>query len=69
MLPVYILNNSFQTRIFPYTLKITKVIAIFNAGDKHSLKNYHPISMLSTLAKLFEKLALRQQNTANTINP
>jgi len=57
---VDIFNASFQTGTFPDTLKIAKVIPIFKAGDKNSINNYRPISMLSTLAKLLEKLALRR---------
>ena len=41
--------------VFPQHLKIAKVILIFKIGDNSETTNYHPISLLSQLDKLFEK--------------
>lgn len=40
---------------FPDSLKITEIIPIFKEGDNNKCNNYRPISLLPTIAKLFEK--------------
>ena len=52
----HIFNLSFKKGIFPEPLKTSKVIPIFKKGDKESLVNYRPISLLSPISKLLEKL-------------
>ena len=53
-----IINLSFATGIYPDPLKIAKVIPIFkNKGDELQVSNYRPISLLSNVNKIFEKLA------------
>ena len=53
-----IINLSFATGIYPDSLKIAKVIPIFkNKGDELQVSNYRPISLLSNINKIFEKLA------------
>ncbi|MEO2220739.1 MAG: reverse transcriptase family protein, partial [Nitrosopumilus sp.] len=52
-----IINLSFATGIYPLKLKIAKVIPIFkNKGDPLNFSNYRPISLLSNINKIFEKL-------------
>ena len=50
-----IINQSFQTGVFPEKLKIAKVITIFKKGDYHQTSNYRPISLLSIFSKIFER--------------
>ena len=52
----HIFNLSFNTGIVPIQFKIAKVIPIFKAGDRASMDNYRPISLLSTFSKILEKL-------------
>ena len=53
-----IINLSFATGIYPDALKIARVIPIFkNKGDELQVYNYRPISLLSNVNKIFEKLA------------
>ena len=49
-------NLSFNQDKFPSILKIAKVLAIFKKGDKLDADNYRPISLLSNLSKIIEKL-------------
>ena len=53
---VHIINLSFTTGVFPSELKIANVIPLFKAGKSGHFTNYRPISLLSTLSKVFEKL-------------
>ena len=51
-----IINNSFKSGTFPDMFKIAKVIPIHKKGSKLDFTNYRPISLLSNISKLFEKL-------------
>ena len=51
-----ILNNSFVTGTFPDIFKLAKVIPVFKKGSKLKCSNYRPISLLSNISKLFEKI-------------
>ena len=52
-----IINLSFETGVFPSALKLVKVIPIFkNKGSTQDFNNYRPISLLSNIDKIFEKL-------------
>ena len=51
-----IFNQSLEQGIFPQHLKIRKITPIFKAGDKQKGSNYRPISVLSPLAKILEKI-------------
>ena len=51
-----IINMSFATGVYPDQLKIAKVIPVFKKGDKLLVSNYRPISLLSNMNKIFEKL-------------
>lgn len=55
--PVTIIcNMCLEQGIFPDALKKSIVIPIYKAGDRHSIANYRPISLLPTLAKILEKV-------------
>ena len=55
-----IFNQSLVTGIFPSDQKLTKVSPIFKNGSKSDLNNYRPISVIPTVAKLFEKIIYDQ---------
>ena len=44
-------------------MKIAKVIPIYKEGVKTDVNNYHPISILPCLSKVFEKLLLKRSNS------
>ena len=51
-----IFNHSFQSGQYPDCLKIARVVPIYKGGSKEDAKNYRPVSILSNLNKIFEKL-------------
>ena len=55
-----IINISFSTGIFPDNLKLAKVVPIYKNGSKILVGNYRPISLLSNLNKIFEKLMFKR---------
>ena len=57
--PIYLIANiSFSTGNFPSALKIANVISIFKKKDHTLCNNYHPISVVSNISKIIEKLIL-----------
>ena len=46
-----------------YKLKIAKVIPICKAKERNQLKNYRPISPLSSISKIFEKVVFKRLYT------
>ena len=42
----------YELGFFPQIFKTAKVVPIFKAGDKHLVRNYRPISLLSCLSKV-----------------
>ena len=53
---VDIFNMSFTSGVFPFALKLTKVIPVNKKDSKLGFSNYRPISLLSNLDRILEKL-------------
>ena len=51
-----ILNNSFSNGIFPDMMKLVKVIPLYKKTSPEDPSSYRPISLLSVLSKITEKL-------------
>ena len=49
-------NECFNLGVFPDCLKIAKVFPLHKSRDKSIPSNFRPISLLPTIAKIFEKL-------------
>ena len=58
----YIVNQSFFTGIVPPRLKIARVIPLYkdNQEPDNKFENYRPISLLTALSKVFEKVVCLQ---------
>ena len=56
-------NLSFVTGIFPLVLKIAKVVPVFKKDSKLDYSNYPPISLLSNVKKILEKLLYKRLHT------
>ena len=62
-------NLSFSTGVFPDILKTSSVLALFKKESKLICGNYRPISLLSNISKLLEKLMYsRLYNFLNIFN-
>ena len=56
-------NLSFMTGVFPSFVKIAKVISVFKKDSKLDYSNYRPISLLSNIEKVLEKLMYKRLYT------
>lgn len=52
----HIYNLALSTGVFPTGMKTAKVTVLFKAGDRNSMGNYRPISILPIFSKALEKL-------------
>ena len=58
-----IINNCFENGDFPDELKLAEVLPIFKKHDSLLKENYRPVSILSHVSKIFERLAFNQIET------
>ena len=50
-------NKCLEESCFPDCWKVSSVVPVFkNVGERSTAKNYHPVSLLSVVSKVFEKL-------------
>ena len=56
-------NLSITSGVFPSDWKIAKVSPLFKSGDLNNANNYRPISVLPTIARVFERLIFDQLYT------
>ena len=55
-----IFNQSISLGIFPDDWKCAKVTPLFKEGDRNDVNNYRPISVISVVAKVFERIVSDQ---------
>ena len=57
---VHLVNQLFESGIFPSCLKTAIVIPLYKEGSTDELSNFLPISLLCTLSKIIEKLVKKR---------
>ena len=64
-----LINQVFNTGIFPERLKLARVTPVFKKRDSKLINNYRPISLLPVISKVLTKLLLiSYQNILKTIS-
>ena len=58
-----IYSTSFLTGVFPSVLKTAKVVPVFKKDSKSDYSNYRPITLLSNIEKILEKLMYKRLYT------
>ena len=53
-------NMSFTQCIFPATWKGANVVPLFKKENRHLVSNYRPVSLLSNLSKVMEKVVYKK---------
>ena len=56
----FLINQTLTTGIFPRELKISRVKPLFKKGDPMRFSNYRPISLLSSISKIYEYVIVHQ---------
>ncbi len=52
----YIINLSIRQGVFPNDMKNARVVPLFKKNNRADVGNYRPVSILSTISKIFERL-------------
>ena len=56
-IPAEFFNMCLKESCFPDCWKVSSVVPVFqNVGERSTAKNYSPVSLLSSVSKVFEKL-------------
>ena len=61
-----LINNWWQSKEAPTELFLARVVPLFNKGDTDNAANYRPISLLSSLYKVY--MIMIRQRMQNAIN-
>ena len=59
----HVINLSLTQGIVPDDLKSARVVLLFKKNDKTEVRNYHPVSILSIISKVFERVVYDQIQT------
>ena len=55
-----LINKSIEEGCMPNAMKIAKIQPIYKSKDKSEIGNYRPISLLSSISKIFEKVIFKR---------
>ena len=56
----YLINSCLEESVFPRAEKCAKITPVFKSGNRSSMDNYRPISVLPVLSKVFERVVYNQ---------
>ena len=60
-IPAKLFSNCLKESYFPDCWKVSSVVPVFkNVGERSTAKNYGPVSLLSVVNKVFEKLVINR---------
>ena len=59
----YVINMSLDEGLIPREWKTAKVTPLYKSGPNTEIENYRPISVLSILSKILERIVHRQRLT------
>ena len=51
-----IINIILKSKIFPDKWKVSKIVPVLKSGDNSDINNYRPISIISNVSKIFERV-------------
>ena len=54
------INKCISTKLFPDELKVADIIPVFKTEDPNNKVNYRPISLLTIISKIFERVLFEQ---------
>ena len=57
---VFLYNLGIANGLYPDPLKVGRIVPVFKAGEKTKVNNYRPISILTTINKIFEILTYKR---------
>ena len=55
----FLFNRSLKESLFPTQWKIANVLLLFKKGDPSELSNYRPVSLLSCVGKIMERVVFK----------
>ena len=55
----FLFNRSLKESLFPTQWKISNVLPLFKKGDSSELSNYRPVSLLSCVGKIMERVVFK----------
>ena len=55
-----IFNTAIYSETVPFDWKVARVIPLHKSGPRNLFNNYRPVSILSVISKVFEKLLYEQ---------
>ena len=65
---MHIFNFFFKNGVFPNSMKLAKVIPIYQKGKKNDMSNYRPISLLPQLSKILENIFAKRLSSFISTN-
>ena len=66
-----LINTSVEENHFPFDLKYSNIAPLYRKDDNTDKTNYRPISIISSISKIFERLMFKQITTyvSNLLSP